>query len=135
MSDQDNPSSVPEFPLAEFCAMTVVPTGEGLATGRVDVDLSKHANPNDVLHGAVLFTLADTTMGAAVVSTLGEGEICASIEVHMRFLKPVTGGSVHAATHVVQRGRRIVQLAAEMRDDADRMVATATGSFAIIAPG
>ena len=33
----------------------------------------KHLNPNGVVHGGVLYTLADTGMGGALMSALPEG--------------------------------------------------------------
>jgi acyl-CoA thioesterase len=80
----------------------------------------------------VLFTMVDTAMGAATYDYLQPYQLCASIEVQLRFLKAATpGGQLRADVRVVQAGRRIVQLAAEVTDSTGRLVATATGSFAI----
>jgi acyl-CoA thioesterase len=67
---------------------------------------------------------------------LGEGEACASIEVQLRFLRPVAAGRLTARTEVLRRGRRVVQLASRIEDAAGELVAVASGSFAVIpAPG
>lgn len=130
--DADPPTT--DFALAQYCNLALDSSEPGHCTGTVAVDLDKHANPNGVVHGAVLFTLADTSMGGATMSVLAEGEICASIEVQLRFLRPVTGGTIHADTRVIHHGRRIVQLESHLTDGDGRLVATAAGSFAVIQP-
>lgn len=114
--------------------MVIDAPSAGHATAELEItdDLR---NPNGVLHGAVLFALVDTGMGAATMSTLEEGLACASIEVHLRFLRPVSTGIVRADVEVLRRGRRVVQLEGRVRDDEGHLVAVATGSFAVIRPG
>jgi len=51
-----------------------------------------HLNPHGVVHGAVMFALADTGMGAALYPTLGDGQICATIEIKINYFKPVASG-------------------------------------------
>lgn len=97
----------------------------------VDVSPALH-NPNGVVHGAVLFAMVDTAMGAATMSVLDAGLACASIEVHLRFLRASSAGRLSAEATVVQAGRRVVQLDARVRDKVGQLVATASGSFAVI---
>lgn len=126
--------STPPFALAGDVEMDigVVEPGRVVASGRAE---PRHLNPHGVVHGAVLFLLVDTAMGGATMSVLEEGQICASIEVHLRFLRPVAPGVLRAETSVVHRGRRVVQLESRVLDAEERLVATATGSFAVIDDG
>ncbi|GIU87353.1 MAG: hypothetical protein KatS3mg009_1868 [Acidimicrobiia bacterium] len=128
-------ATTPDFPLAHHLGLTIERPDRGVAVGRL-VTGDRHANPHGVVHGAVLFALVDTAMGAATYSVLDEGSICASIEVQLRFLAPVhVGAALHGRVAVVRAGRRIVHL--EARVDADgTLVATATGTYAVLpAPG
>ena len=103
-------------------------------TGVADVEVTPALhNPNGVVHGAVLFAMVDTAMGAATMSSLDEGLACASIEVHLRFLRAATAGRLTAEVSVVKGGRRVVQLEGRVFDDARELIATASGSFAVIA--
>jgi acyl-CoA thioesterase len=123
------------FPLQEHLGMTLGAPGPGVGTAEVEITPALH-NPNGVVHGAVLFAMVDTSMGAATMSVLEADQACASIEVQLRFLRAVGAGRLRARTEVLRRGRRVVQLESRVRDDADRLVAVATGSFAVIpAPG
>jgi len=120
-----------DFEVARFCNLAIDDVADGVCHAHVDVDLTRHANPNGVLHGAVLFALVDTSMGAATMNAL-EGRRCASIDVQLRFLRPVTGGVLRAETRVLRAGRRIVQLDSTVTDDEGRLVGTASGSFAVL---
>ncbi len=120
------------FPLQNHLGMTVASPAQGEGVAVVEVTPDLH-NPNGVVHGAVLFAMVDTAMGAAAMSTLDEGLACASIEVHLRFLRAVASGRLVAVVSVVKGGRRVVQLEGRIRDDAGELVATASGSFAVIA--
>lgn len=111
--------------------MTIETPRRGHSVASVEITPELH-NPNGVVHGAVLFALADTSMGAATMSTLDTGLACASIEVHIRFLRPVANGRLTAQTDVVKGGRRVVQLDSRIVDHEGTLVATASGSFAVI---
>jgi acyl-CoA thioesterase len=105
--------------------------GEGRAVATIDCD-DRHLNPHGAVHGAVIFALVDTAMGAATMSVLDEDSWCATIEIHTRFLAPVFGGRLEAAVEVVRAGRRIVHLDATVTDHQEQAVAKASGSFAVI---
>jgi acyl-CoA thioesterase len=91
-------------------------------------------NPNATAHGAIPFALMDTAMGAAVMSVVNEGQLCATIEIHTRFHRAAREGRLTAEATVVTAGRRVVQLEARTTDDDGRLVASSTGSFAVIDP-
>lgn len=103
------------------------------AIASLDLD-HRHMNPNAVSHGAVAFTMMDTAMGAVVMSVIDEGCVCATIEIHTRFHHAASGGRLTATASVLQAGRRIVHLEARTTDETGRLVASATGSFAVIHP-
>ncbi len=124
-----------EFPLRTFLDFTIGdgPDGEsGTARAVLDVD-ERHLNPNGVVHGGVVFTMVDTAMGRATMSVLDEGCVCASIEVSVRYLRPVGGGRLVATATVLWAGRRIVHLEGAVHAEGDdRPVAVLQGSFAVI---
>ena len=123
-----------DFPLKRFLGMEL--TGDEPGVGFAHVDIGpNHLNPNGVVHGAVLFALVDTAMGKSTMSVVDEpGHYCASIEVSLRFIRPAVAGRVTATATVVKRGRHVAHLEARVVDDAERLVATGAGTFAIIGP-
>lgn len=91
-------------------------------------------NPHHVLHGGVLYSMADTGMGAALYPSLVEGELCATIEIKISYFKAVKAGQVTCRTRVAHRGRRTAHLESELLAGGE-VVARATGSYAIFRPG
>lgn len=126
-----DPDEYGQFPLRQFLGMDVESAEPGQATARLEVT-EIVLNPNAVVHGGVLFTMVDTAMGKATMSVLEDGQFCASIELQMRFLRPVDTGSLRADTAVIRRGRKIVHLEAKVWDASDVLVATGAGTFAVI---
>ena len=93
----------------------------------------KHLNPHDVIHGAVLYAMADTGMGDALYPTLSVGELCATIEIKMTYLKAVAAGEVVCRTLLVNRGKRVAYLESSLFVG-EALIAKATGTYAIFRP-
>ena len=87
-------------------------------------------NPHRVLHGAVLYALADTGMGAALYPGLNEGEICATIEIKINYYKPVNSGIITCITDVINRGKSVANLESVIYNKAT-LVAKANGNYSI----
>lgn len=119
------------FPIAAFMNMTLetIAPGEARATAMID---ETHFNPHGIVHGSVFFTLADTSMGLATVSVLPEGRLCSTIEIQVRYLRALGAGRLVVDTRVVKPGRRVVHLESKGVDEHGRLVATATGSYAVL---
>lgn len=98
------------------------------------IDPARHFNPQGVAHGAVLYALADTAMGAALYSGLEAGELCATIEIKISYFAAVREGELRCEARVASRGKRVAHLTATL-SHAGRDVAQASGSFAIFRPG
>jgi len=94
---------------------------------------NKHLNPHQVVHGAILYAMADTGMGAALYPTLAPGEICATIQITMNYFKPVHTGLINCTTEVLNRGRTLANLESRLFVD-DVLVASANGNYAIFTP-
>ena len=92
-------------------------------------------NPNGVLHGGVIYTMVDSSMGGAVSNALAEGQHCATIEVKISYLASVREGTLTVDTEVVKQGRNIAFLESKVTDDVGRLVATASGSMFIFGAG
>ncbi|MBU2550157.1 MAG: PaaI family thioesterase [Proteobacteria bacterium] len=87
-------------------------------------------NPHRVLHGGVIYTMADTGMGAALYSEIEEEELCSTVEIKTAYFGAVFGGRLVCDTRVVHKGRKIAFLESEVRNDG-RLIAQATGTYYI----
>jgi len=121
-----------DFPFQSLLGFSIE-HGDGEAWSRINL-VDSHRNPNQVAHGAIPFALMDTAMGGAVMSQVDDGCFCATIEIQTRFHRAAHDGELTAHARVIAPGRRIVHLAAETRDQDGQLIASATGSFAIIRP-
>jgi acyl-CoA thioesterase len=119
-------------PFADLIDLRIVERSAGASRLALTVT-DDHLNPHRVVHGAVLFALADTGMGAALYPTLAEGEICATIEIKINYFRPVSGGELLCMTQLVNRGRRVANLESRLFVG-DQLVAQANGNYAIFAP-
>ena len=90
----------------------------------------KFFNPHKVLHGGVMYIMADTGMGAALYSDLNKDEICATVEVKIAYFKSVTSGSLTCDTKIIHKGKRIATLESEIKNDG-YLVAKAIGTYSI----
>ena len=101
--------------------------------GRVVVEMEPqefHYNPLGSVHGGVLSTLLDTAAGCAVHSTLPAGVGYTSLDLNVKFLRPVTiaSGLLRCEGTVISRGRRTALAEARLTDGAGRLAAHATSS-------
>lgn len=120
-----------DFPLGDFIGMTIDRPRAGTAIARASASGSL-LNPHGFVHGGVVFTLVDTSMGAAVMSMLPEGQRCSTIECQVRFLRPVVDADLMCETTVVKPGRRVFHLESRVKTADGQIVATGTGTFAVI---
>lgn len=126
----DRPSLPHQRPgFASLIGIEMTEVEPGFSRGEVTVR-EELLNPNEVLHGSVAHAMADSGMGAALMTDLPDGHACATIEIKCSYLRPVTEGRLVCETEVVNRGRSIAFLESEVRNDG-RVVVTASGSFAI----
>lgn len=92
--------------------------------------VDKLLNPHNVVHGGVLYSMADTGMGAAAYSNLDKNEICATIEIKINYFKAVKGGSLICNTRVIYQGKKVATLDSEILNDG-QIVAKALGTYSI----
>jgi acyl-CoA thioesterase len=121
-----------EHPFADHIALAVNEQHGGHSRCTLQV-APHHLNPNGVVHGAVLFAMADTGMGAALYPTLAAGESCATIEVKINYFRPVRHGLLSCETTLVNRGKSVANLESRVMLDG-KVVASANGNYAILRP-
>lgn len=88
-------------------------------------------NPQGTLHGGVIATVMDISMGHLLHHAGGPG---ATLEMKTQFLKPARGGTLTCTGRFLRRGRGISHLASEMVDDDGELVAFATATWKLLGP-
>jgi acyl-CoA thioesterase len=118
-----------KLPFVDHVGMSIEEQRDGLSRCTLSVE-DHHFNSAGIVHGGVLFTLADTAMGAALYPTLGPGEGCATIEIKINFFKPVIAGALVCAAEIVSKSKTLANLEACVYVG-EVLVAKANGTFAI----
>jgi len=103
---------------------------DGSASLQVDVD-ERHLNPAGAVHGGLLATLVDTTMGAAV-RTLADGETPATSQLTVTYLRPGKPGRLLVTARVSKRGDSLTVCEADVEQDGKTLV-HALATFALVA--
>ena len=117
--------------LGDALGMETVAREPGRSRMRMEVYPVWH-NPNGVLHGGVIYTMVDYSMGSAVQPDLPEGEYCATIEAKINYLSAVREGTLTVDTEVVKQGRNIAFTESKVTDEQGKLVATGSGTIFII---
>lgn len=120
-------------PYVQLLGMHFTAVSDGSATFEMPAT-SELYNPNSVVHGGAITSLADSAMGFAVFSTLAPGENFTTAEIHVNFIRPVTAdtGTLTAVGRVVHRGNQIVVAEAEVLDPRRQMIARASSTNVIL---
>lgn len=123
---------LPAPPIASTLGFTLEEVEEGRAVFAMEPG-EEHYNPIGSVHGGVYATLLDSAAGCAVQSVLPEGMGYTSLDLNLKFLRPITvdTGKVRAVGTVLNHGRRTALAQAELFDAADRLLAHATSSCMI----
>jgi len=119
------------FPFLDHIGLVVREYGPGDSVCALTI-APMHMNSTGRVHGAVLFALADTGMGAALAPTLARDQACATVELKINYFKPVRAGELACTTQVVNRGRTLANMESSIYLD-QVLVARANGTFAIFA--
>jgi uncharacterized protein (TIGR00369 family) len=115
-----------------FLALIDAPTPESDdGTARVEVEVDeRHLNPAGAVHGGMLATLVDTTMGAAVKSAVDE-EAPATSQLTVTYLRPGKPGRLRVTARVSKRGDSLTMCEADVEQDGKTLV-HALATFALI---
>lgn len=97
----------------------------GRAVVELDVDERFH-NPMGRVHGGILSALADAATGIAFGRMLDQGQDFSTVDLQIQYMRPVKSRQLIAKAWVKQRGLRIGFVECEIRDNRDRLIASAT---------
>lgn len=87
-------------------------------------------NAGGFLHGGVAYTLADSGMGVALWASLGEDEVCSTIESKIVYFKAVSSGTLICEARMLQRSKNFAVMECEIKNNG-RLAAKALSTFSI----
>ena len=132
------------MPLTIFDAFPRPPCADLLGWRLIDHDAARgwirigfealpgFCNPAGFIQGGILAAMLDDTMGpAALVMTEGRG-FTSTIDMNVSFLAPARPGPLFGEGTVIQLGKTVAFLQAELRDEAGVLLARATSSARMV---
>src|SRR6476469_9105633 len=108
----------------------VTDSGHGTATLEFEAT-DEHLNPAGTVHGGVLATLVDTAMGTAIRSTTDDGEIPATSQLTVTYLRPGKPGRMTVDARLRTRGEHLTVCEADVDQDGHNLV-HAVATFALL---
>jgi uncharacterized protein (TIGR00369 family) len=126
---------IPPPPLMRALDFAGASFGDGTAAFQLTPQ-EFHYNPIGTVHGGVFATLLDSACGCAVHTRLPRGTFYTSLDLSVKFLRPVTvdTGLITATGTVVHLGRRTALAEAKITDAKGKVYVTATSSCLILRP-
>jgi len=123
----------PKPPCAELLGWELLELDAARGWVRIGFDAKpSFCNPAGFIQGGLLAAMLDDTMGpAALVMTEGRG-FTSSIDMNVSFLAPAKPGPLFGEGTVIQLGKTIAFLQAELRDEAGTLIARATSSARMV---
>nr|WP_221377994.1 PaaI family thioesterase [Actinoplanes polyasparticus] len=121
--------SLPAPPIMQLIDLAAMRVEHGSVTLLLDPQ-EFHYNPLGSMHGGVISTLLDTAAACSVHSTLPAGVGYTSLDLNVKFLRPITlaSGRLTCTGSVLQSGRRTALAEARLSDGSGRLVAQAMSS-------
>lgn len=122
-------------PMAEDIGFTVEEAGEGYAKTRL-VFSDRLIRPGGTLSGPVQMALADASMYAAVMASIGQVEMAVTSNLSINFLAKPAPADLIAHAIVLRLGRRLAfcevrLLSPDAETGEEILVAHVTGSYAL----
>ncbi len=128
MSEQRN---VGGSPFGKLLGIEVFVEQEGRSRSRMAVK-PELTQSMGYVHGGVLATLLDMAIGAAVRSTLPEGQRTVTVELKINYLKAVKGKVLVAEGEVEHRGNLLSVGRCRIYNELDELIATGLGTFIVV---
>ncbi len=108
----------------DHCGIEIIPEERG-CFARVRVE-PKHLNPYGMVHGGLLYTMADTAAGY-MARTLAPSPVTLNSEFH--YMKNVPSGVLTARTEILKAGKRILLLRVRIRSEEEVLLAEGTFTY------
>lgn len=127
--------AVPPPPIARLLGVRLASAVKGRVVFTLEPE-EFHYNPIGSVHGGVYAMLLDSAAGCAVQTMLPLGTGYTSLDLSVRFLRPVriTTGTVTCTGTVTHLGRRTALAEAHLEDGAGALLATATSNCLLVRP-
>ena len=124
------PDGLTQSAFSELIGCRVQSVQDGIAQVALSLE-PQLRNRRGKLHGGVLFSLVDISMGLACSSVHGFDQQSVTIKCKINYIRAVSEGEVLCIAKVIHPGRRTLVVEADVLQG-DKLVAKAQGTFAVL---
>jgi uncharacterized protein (TIGR00369 family) len=86
-------------------------------------------NPQGTLHGGIIATLLDISMGHLLQRTIGAGM---TLEMKTQYLRPARGGRIRAVGSFLKKGKSVNYLETRLYDAQNSLLAVANSTWQLL---
>jgi len=120
-------------PVTEKMGIQRQDTADGGVLATLDAT-EDHCNVFGVVHGAVLYAMADVAMGSVLTKALDQFRPVSTVSIVSNYLRPTRRGRVTAETELIRLGWSIATLQTKIHDADGTVSALFLGTFHISPP-
>ena len=122
-------------PFHKWAGIELVSVGGGESELAIHLE-DHHFNPQRIVHGGIIATMADTAIGLALRSVLPSGTTHRTAQLNVHFLSKGEGNRLIGKGHARHMGRRMGYGESEVLDGRGELLAKASATFIVLpAPG
>jgi len=131
MAKASPPIPIPKgfSPFLELVGVAFEKVEGGTTRCRLEIT-KKLLNSQRLVHGGVIYTLADCGMGGAAIGSLSESETVRTVEIQIIYFRAAGMGKLVCDARAVHRGKRIAVVECEITQRG-QLVAKALGTFTV----
>ena len=118
------------FFLSRFLGLTIDYTADEACVVEFDVH-DFMFNPQGSLHGGIIATVLDISMGHLLTRVVGRGM---TLEMKTQYLRPARAGRVRAEGRFLKKGKSINYLETRLTDAGGNLLAVANSTWQLLAP-
>jgi uncharacterized protein (TIGR00369 family) len=125
------------FPFFKLMGIELLEIEPGRA--RLSIDWRKDlCQPAGIMHGGAMASLVDTAIAQAILltpahlETRAKGGTMVTIDLRIKYLRPVSGGRLICEARVTRLGRQIVHASAVVSDEAGKEVAFGDSIYMLV---
>lgn len=112
----------------ELLGLVLRRNGDGTCTSEMNLD-ERHLSIASRVHGGVLASMLDTTLGGAVFGGIPKGKGCATLSLNINFFRPIMSGKLICTARLENLTRQTAYASGEIHDERGCLIASATGTF------
>lgn len=113
---------------AKFLGLEMGEVGDGAASIHLEVRDELLQN-HGVVHGGAIASLIDTASAFALLTRIELDERVTTTDLTIHYLRPISSGRMTATASIVRGGRRLFVLSVDVRDESDKLLATALTTY------